>query len=75
MFLGKGSEKLMVLFKASAVPERLKNAVLQNAGEVFSLIHMHDVQDNTLHHKTFESGGFFIFKKIMAISICFCSLI
>lgn len=42
-YLGEGSIKLMVILKGSAVPERLKNAVLRNATEVFFLVHMHEV--------------------------------
>ena len=32
-YLGKGLAKLMVILKGSAVPERLKNAILQNTTE------------------------------------------
>ena len=41
-YLGEGLAKLMVILKGSAVPERLKNAILQNAMEVFFLVHMHE---------------------------------
>ena len=46
-YLGKGLEKLMVILKGSAVPARLKNAILQNSMEVFFLVHMHECK--TIH--------------------------
>lgn len=49
-YLGKGLAKLMVILKWSAVPARLKNAVLQNATEVFFLVRMHECK--TLHCTT-----------------------
>jgi len=49
-YVGKGLAKLMAILKGSAVPERLKNAVLQNAMEVFFLLHMHECK--TIHSTT-----------------------
>lgn len=46
-YLGKGLAKLMVILKGSAVPARLKKAILQNATEVFFLMHMHKCK--TIH--------------------------
>ena len=42
-YLGKGLAKLMVILKGSAISERLKNAIIQNAMVGFFLMHMHEM--------------------------------
>jgi len=61
-YLGKGLAKLMVILKGSAVPERLKNAILQNATEVFFLMHVHECK--TIHCTTEH-----VFRDLQLVSV------
>lgn len=67
-YLGKGLVKLLLILKGSAIPVRLKNAILQNATEVFFLVHMHEC-------KTIHCTREHVFRELQLFSVSNLALI